>query len=66
MLGLDAVQYRGHHFRHNAHKAAYYTNCCMLFICLYVINHIFSYFTAVLMGWEKFWVLYSLLYNSKL
>ena len=45
----------GNHFRHNAHKAAIILVICMFFyIFVNVINAIFSYFTAVLMGWVKF------------
>ena len=54
----------GHHFRHNTHKAAYYTSHCMLFICIYAISHVFFlFFTVVLMGWEKFGILYSFWYS---
>ena len=55
MFRLDEVLIRGNHFRHNAHKAAIILVNCMLFIYIfYVINTIFSCFTAVLMGWVKF------------
>ena len=44
----------GHLFRHNAQQSSHYSSHCMLFIYIYVINVIFSCFTAILMGWAKF------------
>ena len=46
----------GNHFRHNAHKAAIILVIAAFYIFVNVINVIFSYFTAVLMGWVKFGV----------
>ena len=46
----------GNHFRHNAHKATIILVIACFFIFVNAINVIFSYFTAVLMGWVKFGV----------
>ena len=49
----------GHHFRHNAHKAAIIlVIACHLCIYMLLILY-FVVVTAVLMGWAKFGVLYS-------
>ena len=53
MFRLDAVLIWGNHFRHNA---IYSSHLHAFYIFVNVINVIFSYFTAVLMGWVKFGV----------
>ena len=54
MFRIDAVLRWGNLLRHNAHKAAIILVIAyFLYIC-WVINVIFSCFTAVVMGWTKF------------
>ena len=55
MFRLDVVLIRGNYFEHNAHKSSHYSSHLHAFYILFlVINIMFSYFTAVLMGWAKF------------
>ena len=59
MLGLDAVIIREEPYEHNFPLntliilVILYFAC--IFLCILYINHVYIVFTAVLMGWVKFW-----------
>ena len=59
MLRLDVVLVWEHHFRHNTDKAAIIlVIACLLYVFMLLMLY-FLVFTAVLMGWVKFGILYS-------
>ena len=61
MLGLDAVIIWENHFRHNSHQAAIIILVILYFACVCILilyyNHLYTVFTAVLVGWGEIWAL---------
>ena len=54
MFRLDAVLIRGNHFRQCPQSSHYSSHLHAFYTFVHLINAMFSYFTAVLMGWVKF------------